>query len=89
MRTSLNELKQIEAFLLSKKKSPAFEMEMESNPDLREKVLSQKIAYHLIKLFGRKLLKKDLNDLHYHLMHSHEHKRFQREVQKIYPHHKI
>lgn len=88
MRTSLNEIRNIELQLQEPQKSPEEDLIWKAklliDPELNNKVKWQVKAYQLVRYFGRKSLKKDLNDLHHNLMVNPAHKHFQVRVQEIF-----
>lgn len=88
MRTSLNEIRSIEIQLQKAKKNPEeylyWKARLLIDPELNAKVKWQEKAYKLIRYFGRKSLKKDLNTLHQNLMLNPANKHFQLRVREIF-----
>lgn len=67
MRTSLNNIKRSEDFLLGVlpgEESALFQSQMILDPALRKDVAIQKMLYKIIRHFGRKTTKQRLEDLH-------------------------
>lgn len=67
MRTSLNNIKQIEAYLLnqlSHEDSLLFEAQLLLDSQLKDKLLWQKKTSELVKLYGRKKLREELEQVH-------------------------
>lgn len=67
MRTSLNNIKHIEEFLegtMSLEDSLLFHAKMIVSPALRREVRIQKQAYSVIRLYGRKLVRQQIQDVH-------------------------
>lgn len=88
MRTSLNETRLIEKYLLnlsrSREEQRKLERIIQADSGLAKKVQFQERAYQLIKQFGRKLFKKELNTIHQTLTNSPEHTQFQKTVKEIF-----
>ena len=73
MRTSLNEIKQIEAHLLneqSHEQTLLFEAQLLLDNQLKEKLLWQQKTYALVKLYGRKKLKEELEQVHQQIFNT-------------------
>ena len=88
MRTSLNELQHIEEQLQAIKKEPnrklIWEAQLLADPKLKGKVFWQNRAYQIIRYFGRKELKYELNVIHKLLMTSSGKESFQEKVRNIF-----
>lgn len=87
MRTSLNEIKQLEDFLL--KKSSQDERLLLSakfilDPELLEKLRWQKKTYELIREYGRLALRKEIEKVHQKLFLEEEHKGFKQKIMKLF-----
>ena len=89
MRTSLNEIKAIEHFLVDDSIAPeekvVWNARMLVNNELADKITRQHKVYVLVKQFGRKLFKKELNEIHHHLMNAPEHDLFRQKLKHIFP----
>jgi len=84
MRTSLNELVEIEKYVLKKYSGAEkilFEAKLLLDGELRRKVFLQKKIYHLLNLFYRKELKNQARDVYETLMINPE---FQKEIKGIF-----
>lgn len=88
MRTSLNEIRNIELQLQQSQNCPEEDLIWKArlliDLELNDKVKWQVKAYQLVRYFGRKNLKKDLNDLHHNLMINPANKHFQLRVREIF-----
>jgi len=87
MRTSLNELKQLEDFML--KKSSGEERLLLSakfilDPGLLEKLRWQERTYELIKEYGRQKLRKEIENVHRKLFYEEEHSGFKQKILKLF-----
>ncbi len=66
MRTSLNEIEQIEQHLLgqaSNEESLLMEAKISLNPDLAQKVSMQQESYALVREYGRKKLRAEIGQV--------------------------
>ncbi|HYG38099.1 MAG TPA: hypothetical protein VD908_05745 [Cytophagales bacterium] len=73
MRTSLNDIKQIEAHLLSKMSNEdalLFEAQLLLDNQLKENLLWQQKTYALVKLYGRNKLKEELEQVHQQIFNT-------------------
>lgn len=83
MRISLNDIAQIEAYLEGKLTPQAglfFHAKMLISPDLAAKTRFQKRLYDIVRMFGRKQLKKELEEIHHELLNHPEKKAFREEL---------
>ncbi|GAB5525905.1 MAG: hypothetical protein Roseis2KO_37770 [Roseivirga sp.] len=83
MRTSLNEIQQIERHLLgqtSNEESLLMEAKMSLNPDLAEKVIIQQESYALIREYGRKKLRAEIGQVERKLFESPGFKSFRQRI---------
>jgi hypothetical protein len=67
MRTSLNNIKSAEDYLLHQSTPEdhlLFEAQLLLSSELKENLLWQKKTYQLVKLYGRKKLKEELEQVH-------------------------
>ena len=87
MRTSLNETKRIEDYLQGQMELPEqllFEASMALDPTLAEKATWQKRVYGLIRLYGRKKLKMELEAIHLKLLSDPGHSTFKEPVLALF-----
>ena len=83
MKTSWIETKGIEDYLLGKldpQQRLVFKAGLLVNAVLEERCEQQQIAYHLVKIYGRKQLKAELEIVHQKLFSQKEHKNFREKV---------
>lgn len=83
MRTSLNEIKEIEDYLL--KTSPVderlvFDAQMILNPELKTNLTLQRQSYLMINLYGKKQLKTELEKVHRKLFSEKKHQGFRKKI---------
>ncbi|ASU33395.1 hypothetical protein [Mucilaginibacter xinganensis] len=87
MRTSLTETEQIEAHLL-KLSAPGdsllYEATLILDDELRDKLQWQQSAYDMIKLYGRKQLKQEIEAAHQSLFSEVRHKGFRETIRQIF-----
>jgi len=87
MRTSLTDTEQIEAHLLQQT-SPGdtlvFEARLLLDDELADKLHWQKATYNMVKLYGRKQLKKEIEAVHQTLFNTHKHKSFSEKIKSIF-----
>ena len=87
MKTSLNELIQIENYLLSDLKEPdriLFEARIILQPDLKKSVFWQEKTYSLIQQYGRQQLRKEIELVHEKLFTAPEHLSFRQKIIQIF-----
>ena len=87
MRTSLIETEQIEAHLLQLSNpgdSLVFEAKLLLDEELRDKTEWQKSTYNIIRLYGRKQLKKEIENVHQSLFNEAKHKSFSEKIKQIF-----
>ncbi|MDN5201947.1 hypothetical protein QQ008_11250 [Fulvivirgaceae bacterium BMA10] len=87
MRTSLNEIKRIEAHVF--KQSPtgdqlAFEAQLMLDNELRQKVQWQKKAYNLIHAYGREQLRSEIEAVHKKLFTTRKYDHFRQKILRIF-----
>lgn len=83
MRTSLNEIQQIERHLhgqASQEESLLMEAKMSLNPDLARKVSLQQESYALVREYGRKKLKAEIGQVERKLFESPGYKSFRQRI---------
>lgn len=87
MRTSLNDIKMDDDYLngkLSPGDSLFFQARMIIDPFHRIKVSLLRKAHVLIKLYGRKNLRSELNAMHNHIFSDPEKRLFRQRIEKIF-----
>lgn len=87
MRTSLNEIRQIEDYLSGspdRAERLVFEAKLLTDPVLREKVALQKQVYMLIRAYSRKQLKSELGRIHRRLFRDPEKASFRESVFQLF-----
>jgi hypothetical protein len=87
MRTSLNNVRDIEQFLLGE--IPAEDIvvvkaKMIVNPVMRLQVATQKKLYKLVNLYGRRQLRNEIQTAEHQLFTSVEHTSFERQINQIF-----
>ena len=87
MRTSLIEAEQIEAYLL-RRSDPGdalvFDAKMLLDAELKDKVMWQQRAYHIIKLYGRDQLKQEIESVHQKLFNEEQHQSFRQKIMRLF-----
>ena len=84
MRKQLHEIEGIERYIFNTLSEPdrlLFEVKMIANPELKANMLAQHQTYSLIRLFGRKKKKEQLEAMHFRIM---EDKKFSAEITSIF-----
>lgn len=87
MRTSLNEIEQIEKYLLGGLNTQdrlLFQAELLLNPQKTENVYWQQKTYILVQAYGRKQLKKDIEAVHQKLFTSPVHQNFRQKILALF-----
>ncbi|GAA4200747.1 hypothetical protein GCM10022289_12970 [Pedobacter jeongneungensis] len=87
MKTSLHELRSIEHYLLSDNKdgeSFLFEAKLILQPELEKRVYWQNKTYQMVRNYGRKQLKNELNNIHETLFNTDEHQSFRQKVMRLF-----
>jgi len=87
MRTSLVETEQIEAYLLQLSDpgdSLVFEARLLLEPGLHEKLQWQKETYHMVSIYGRDQLKKEIDAVHQNLFTQPEHTSFSHKIRRLF-----
>ena len=87
MRTSLLETEQIEAHLLQLSDTGTalvFEAKMLLDAELKDKVLWQQKAYHMVKLYGRDQLKREIESVHQQLFKDEQHQSFRQKIMRLF-----
>jgi hypothetical protein len=87
MKTSLNELRLIEDYLLSGREdeeSFLFEAKLILQPELKEHVYWQKKTYQIVEDYGRKQLKTEIEKVHQTLFDTNEHLSFRQRIMRLF-----
>ncbi len=87
MRTSLNEIRDIEAYLMrdtTPEDGVVFEARLILDPELADRVKAQAQACELVRLHGRRQLRADLDALHAELFGSAQHRPFARRILRMF-----
>jgi len=87
MRTSLNEIKQIEDHLFNQadpQDTVLFEAKLILDSGLQENVTWQQKTYTLVKQYGRKKLKAELEAVHQQLFALKEHRSFAQKIRALF-----
>lgn len=87
MKTSRNETCYIERYLdkeLSEEETILFEAQLILDPVFKLNVALQKKVYALTRFYGRKKMKKEIEEIHRRLFESPAHVVFQQQVQQLF-----
>ena len=87
MRTSLNEIQRIEDHLFRQLKGDEellFQVNLILDRKLDENVKFQQKSYHLVRQYGRKRLKEELEVVHQKLFSEDEHRSFRQKVLSLF-----
>ena len=87
MRTSLTETEQIEAHLLlqtSPGDALVFEAKLLLDDELADKLYWQKSTYNMVKRYGRKQLRQEIESVHHTLFNTSKHKSFSEKIRQIF-----
>lgn len=87
MRTSLNEIKEMEAYIfytLPKEDALLFDAKLILDNELHTKWLCQKKSYLLIREYGRKKLKEEIKAVHQKLFTEPEHDGFRKKIIRLF-----
>lgn len=87
MRTSLNEIKYIEAYLLEQsnvEERLKFEARLITNEGLRTKTTLQKQVHEIIKSYGRQQLRGEIEEVHQELFSKARHLAFKNNIYRIF-----
>lgn len=89
MRTSLNEISEIEKFLLHElppEKQVLFQAKAILDKNLKMKIFLQKKIYRLLDLFHKKQLRKQAEEVHSAIMNNAGESAFRAEILAIFKH---
>lgn len=87
MKTSWNETRQIDEHItgvMDTGDALVFEAKMLIDTELEDKVLWQRKTHAIIKQFGRKQLKKEIETIHQKLFTSPEHTAFSQKIRRLF-----
>ncbi|HVW94675.1 MAG TPA: hypothetical protein VHA56_01735 [Mucilaginibacter sp.] len=87
MRTSLAETRQIEQYLLQlapPNEMLLFDAKLLLDESLQEKLQMQKKTHEIVKQYGRKQLRKEIDAIHQMLFTSAEHRSFRQKIMQIF-----
>ena len=87
MRTSLNELQEIEGHLTGTGKPEdqlVFEAKALLDPHWEEKVFWQKRAYEVVQTYGREALRKEIRQVHRKLFTQPKYSRFRQKIMNYF-----
>ena len=87
MMTSFKEIQQAEHYIfgqLNIEDRLLFEAQLLVNPGLRANVFFQKKVYHLVKLFNRRKMKRELETIHSQIFNDPIKTEFQQSVLKFF-----
>jgi hypothetical protein len=87
MKTSLNDLRLTEDYLLSNKEDGShclFAAKMILQPELGEEVYWQKKTYQVVQDYGRKQLKMELEKIHDTLFNTRKHQTFRQRIMRMF-----
>jgi hypothetical protein len=83
MKTSLNKILETEEYLLKKcaiDDKLLFEAELILNPELKQNLFWQKKTYRLIDLYGKKQIKKELEQVHGKLFSDQKYQSYREKI---------
>ena len=89
MRTSLNEIRKIENYLdgkLNSEESIAFQTELFSNAVLKLNVYVQQKVYSILRLYHRKKLKEEIENVHRRIFEDEKNVVFQQSIFQLLKH---
>lgn len=87
MRTSLNDIQQIDDYLLQyagKTDRALFEARLLLQPALRVNLAWQQKTYDIIRQYSRRQLKAEIESVHQHLFNEPEHNSFRRKIMAFF-----
>ena len=87
MRTSLNEIALLEQYIkgeLSASERLCLEARFILNPKLKAELAAQQETYHMVKLYGRKQLRKEIEAAHQQLFSEPRHKGFKQRIMALF-----
>lgn len=87
MRTSLTEIQQTEAYLLhqtTQGERLLFEARLVIQPELRDNMHLQQETYRLVKQYGRKKIREEIEAVHRKLFSEPQHKSFREKIAALF-----
>ena len=87
MRTSLNDIQQIDDYLLKvagEGDNALFEARLILQPALQENLLWQQRTYNIIRQYSRRQLKAEIATVHQQLFHEPEHSSFRQKIMAFF-----
>ncbi|WP_207425356.1 hypothetical protein [Pedobacter sp. SYSU D00535] len=87
MRTSLKDIKTVEEYLfghLDGGDAALLEAKLLLSGDLSEQVKAQQQSYILIREFGRKELRKEIEEVHQNLFSEKQHRSFRQKILRLF-----
>ena len=87
MRTSLNEIKLIEAYLFNSNPTEdalLFEALLILNPELPSQIMWQKKTHAVVQQYSRKKLRAEIETVHQRLFNEAEHRSFRQRILNIF-----
>jgi len=87
MPTSQNKIQQTEAYLLQQinaADAALFEARLILQPDLQQDIIWQQRVYNVVKLYGRRKLKADIEAAHRQLFTAPQHKTFRQKIFSLF-----
>jgi len=87
MRTSLNEIQEIEKYIheeLSTEDTLVFDAKTIINPSLRQNLFLQKKIHDLLRLYHRAKLKDEMEKIHQRVFHKPENASFRKNIFQLF-----
>lgn len=87
MRASLNEIKQIDAFITGKlpaESSLLIEANQLINPQLKMKIFWQRKVHEVLRLYHQKKIKQELNSMHDKIFNEPQNSNFKRNILTLF-----
>lgn len=87
MKTSLNELKQIDDYIMHKMNAEEvclFQARLILQAELKEQLFWQQRSYEIIRQYGRRQLKLEIEQLHDKIFQSTEYEGFRNKVLRLF-----
>ncbi|MEB2774332.1 hypothetical protein SYJ56_03390 [Algoriphagus sp. D3-2-R+10] len=86
MRTSLKEIKELEAYIQGDSQGDVLLMsaKLQLDPDLSEKMKQQEKAYLLIREYGREKLREEIREIRHHLFFIPRHNDFKQQILNLF-----
>jgi hypothetical protein len=87
MRTSLTEIKLIDDYIFDKAETGdalVFDALLIINPELKSQIMWQKKTHQLVKQYGRKTLKQEIENVHRQLFDTDNHLSFRQKILRLF-----